>query len=363
MRTLLSLLVIVVSIQVSLAQDIERIIEKQGKSLLKNKEFRALSIGIYKDGQTYMSHFGTLDGHVKPTDETIYEIASVSKTFTGYLIAKAVAEGKINLEDKINDLLKEDFSNLAFEGEPIRVKHLLTHTAGLPHFMAPGMAEAFERPDNEVPTTFRELEQNMTQERFIELLKDFKLQSAPGTVYKYSNAGAELLAYILSTVYNKPFDTLLKEQVFNGLDMNSSGIRLTSAQQERIAKGYWSKNETASPSQIIPLWGGGNGVNTTLPDLMKWIEFNLNSDDNALKESQRIIYEKKTRWMAYLWNGWKDKNGTSYNHHGGTTGTQNWLFIFPKYNLGISIIVNHSGRKTPAKLGKAAREIVKQLDY
>jgi len=363
MRTLLSLLIIVVSIQASLAQDIERIIEKQGKSLLKNKEFRALSIGIYKDGQTYMSHFGTLDDSVKPTDKTIYEIASVSKTFTGYLVAKAVTEGKINLEDNIDDLITGDFSNLSFEDKPIKVKHLLTHTAGLPHFMSPDMAEAFEKPDNEVPITFQSLEQEMTKERFLELLKAFKPQSAPGANYKYSNAGAELLAYMLTTVYNKPFDTLLKEHIFDGLGMSDSGVRLTAAQKERLAKGYWSKNETPSPSQIIPLWGGGNGVNATLTDLMKWIEFNLNSDDKALKESKQIIYEKKTRWMAYLWNGWKDKNGTSYNHHGGTTGTQNWVFIFPKYNLGISIIVNHSGRKTPAKLGKVAKDIVKQLAY
>ncbi len=363
MRQFLSLLITLISTQVSLAQNIDRIIEKQGKSLLKNKEFRAISIGIYKDGQIYTNHFGTLDGSLKPTDKTIYEIASVSKTFTGYLVAKAVTEGRINLEDNIDDLIAEDFSNLSFEDNPIKVKHLLTHTAGLPHFMSPGMAEAFEKADAEVPTTFQSLEKEMTKEGFLELLKSFKPQTVPGTTYKYSNAGAELLAYILSSVYNKPFDVLLKEQVFNGLDMNDSGVRLTAEQKERLAKGYWSKNETPSPPQTIPLWGGGNGINASLSDLMKWIEFNLTGENKALKESQQIIYEKKTRWMAYLWNGWKDKNGTSYNHHGGTTGTQNWVFIFPKYNLGISIMVNHSGRKTPAKLGKAARDIVKQLNY
>ncbi|WP_170827399.1 serine hydrolase domain-containing protein [Roseivirga sp. 4D4] len=360
MRTLTTLLCLSLTFSAH-AQEIERLIEKQGRSLRKNKEFRALSIGIYKDGQTYTDHFGTLDGSSKPTNETIYEIASVSKTFTGYLVAKAVIEGKINLEDNIDDLIDGDFSNLSFEGKPIKVKHLLAHTAGLPHFMAPGMAEAFEKPDAEVPIAFQALEQEMSKERFLELLKAFKPQTAPGTNYKYSNAGAELLAYILTSVYDKPFDAILKDQIFSPLNMNDSGIRLTAEQKGRLAQGYWSKNKTPSPSQIIPLWGGGNGVNSTLPDLMKWVEFNLNSQEEALKESQRIIYEKKTRWMAYLWNGWKDKNGTSYNHHGGTTGTQNWIFLFPKYNLGFSIIVNQSDEKTPRQLSSAISKMLKEI--
>ena len=68
-----------------------------------------------------------------PTDSTIYEIASVSKSFTGILVAQAVLQ-RLNINDDIRKYLSEDFSNLEYEGKPVRIKHLLTHTAGLPDF-------------------------------------------------------------------------------------------------------------------------------------------------------------------------------------------------------------------------------------
>jgi D-alanyl-D-alanine-carboxypeptidase/D-alanyl-D-alanine-endopeptidase len=65
--------------------------------------------------------------------------------------------------------------------------------------------------------------------------------------------------------------------------------------------------------------------------------------------------------IAYYWRVWKDKYGTSYNHHDGTSGTQNWLFIYPKYNLGISVISNQSGPKTPKLLSKIVNKTLKEL--
>ncbi|MBO3697519.1 serine hydrolase [Roseivirga sp. E12] len=362
MKQLLTLLCLVAS-HVLMSQDIDKIIQKQGKSLLKHKEFKAISIGVYKDGQTFINHFGTLQGSGKPTDETIYEIASVSKTFTGYLVAKAITEGKLKLEDHLSDLLGEEYSNLSFEGQPITVEHVITHTAGLPHFMLPGMAETFETLEPDVPSEYRVLETEATKERFFDALIAFEPSQAPGTNYKYSNAGAELMGYLLSKAYGLAFDQLLSRELTAKLGLNDTGIRLSTDQESRLAVGYWMKNIEPSPPQLNPLWASGSGIKATLPDLMKWIDFNLNSEELALKESHRILYEKKTRWVSYFWNAWKDKNGTSFNHHGGTSGTQNYIFLFPKYNLGISIITNHSGPKTPRKLMKSVQAIVKQLDY
>lgn len=362
MKQLLTFIFLVVS-QSLMSQDIDKLIEKQGKSLLKNKELRSVSIGIYKDGSTYTKHFGLLDGTNSPTDATIYEIASVSKTFTGYLVAKAIIEGKIRLEDNLQDLLGDGLSNLSFEDEPIKVKHVITHTAGLPHFMLPDMAETFETLQPNVPSEFKALEAEATKERFFDMLQAFSPSQAPGSQYKYSNAGAELMGYLLSQAYGMEFDQLLSKALTEKLDLEDTRISISKEQESRLALGYWMKNSEPSPPQLNPLWATGSGLKSTLPDLMKWIEFNLNSEDLALKESHKILYEKKTRWVSYFWNAWKDKNGTSFNHHGGTSGTQNWVFLFPKYNLGISIITNHSGPKTPQKLSKAVRAIVKELDY
>jgi len=229
-------------------QDIDKEIQKQGNKLLKNKGFNSVSIGVYKGGKQYIHHFGSLTkgGNDIPTDETIYEIASVTKTFTGYLTAKAVLEGKISLNDEVQTYLEGDFSNLAFEGKPITIKDVISHTAGLPHFMDNRMAETFATMKADVPTNYLSLEQAMTKELFFEYLAAYEITIAPGTKYSYSNAGAELMGHILTSVYEKTYDELLQEALLTKLGMNDTAIRLNEEQKQRLTQGYWLNNSDIS---------------------------------------------------------------------------------------------------------------------
>lgn len=341
------------------AQNIHQLIQKTGQSLLRNKEFKAISIGVYKDGQTYTSHFGTLekDKSTPPTDETRYEIGSVTKTFTGLLVAKAVLDGKLKLDEDIRNYLDGDYPNLAFEGTPITMRNLVTHTAGLPHSFNPAITEAYSKLEAKTPNLIYGLGKTYSKEIFLEALHNFKLTEKPGTNYNYSNAGAELTAFILTKVYGNSFYDLLNEFILTQAQMNHTSTQL----DDYVAQGYWMDNEEPSQLSTSLLWSASTGLKSTLPDIMNYIAFNL-SNNPMVEESHRLLYEKNTRWMGYFWNIWKDKHGTSFNHHGGTTGTQNWLYIFPKYNLGISIFVNHSGPKTPQKLNKAIKAILKEFD-
>ena len=340
------------------AQSIDELVQKTGKSLLKNKEFRTISIGIYKDGESYIHHFGTLPTGESPNNDTRYELGSVTKVFAGYLVAQAVLEGKIELDKDIRTYLTDDYPNLSFEGTPITIKDLVTHTAGLPLFINSEVAKAYQGLQPNVPDVIFELEKEYTKDNFLEWLHNIQLTEKPGTTYAYSNAGAELIGNILSSVYNKPLNELYDQFILNKAEMNHTSTEI----DNELAQGYWMNNTEASKLSENLLWNTGTGLKSSLPDMMKFIAYNL-SEDPIIKESHRLLYEKKTRWMGYFWNIWKDKYGTSFNHHGGTTGTQNWLYIFPKYDLGISIFVNHSGPKTPQKLNKAAKAILKELAY
>jgi CubicO group peptidase (beta-lactamase class C family) len=364
MKQIISLLSLLLILTSAKAQDVNQIIEKQANSILKNKEITSVSIGVFKDGQTFIGHFGTLEkgNNIPPTDETLYEIASVTKTFTGYLAAKAVLENRINLDDDIRIYLEGEYKNLEFEGKPITIQHLLTHTSSLPQFMSSKMAEVFEKLSPEAPKQILELEQNLSKKGFFEKLSAFKLTESPGTKYVYSNAGAELMGYILTNLYGASFDELLKESFLDELGMNNTAINLNAHQNENLSKGYWFKNDELSPNQLNPLWGTGSGLKSTIPDLMKYIELNLDATNPIIQESHKELYkEGKTLWVAYFWRVYKDKYGTSFNHHGATTGNQNWLYIFPKYNLGISIIVNQSDNKTPNILSSSAQSILKKV--
>ncbi len=343
---------------------ISKVIQKNGRKFLKNKTIHSVSIGVYKDNQSYTGHFGEIEkgrGNL-PTDETLYEIGSVSKTLTGYLVSKAVLEGKIKLEDDVRLYLEGEYSNLEFNGKPIKIKHLLTHTSGLPMFLPLAMDEVFENLNKRVPNLYLELEKSYNKELFLKDLREISITEEPGTVYSYSNAGAELIGYILEVLYQKSMEELLKESFTSQHKMTSTGIRLDSIEKSKLVRGYWMNNETQSPSQFNSLWGTAGGIKMTMMDMMNYAKLQLDNANPIVTESHRVLYEgANSLKVSYFWRVWQDKYGTSYNHHGGTTGTQNWLFIFPKYDLGISIVTNQSGPKIPKLLSKTAGKLLKEI--
>ena len=97
----------------------------------------------------------------------IYEVGSVSKTITGYLVAKAVLEQKIKLEDDIRIYLEGNYSNLEYNGTPITIRNLITHTSGLPTFLPSKMNGLYEKLTKEVPNEYLALEKSYDKEKFL----------------------------------------------------------------------------------------------------------------------------------------------------------------------------------------------------
>jgi len=367
---LFTTLFLIASFRISFSQEnssdniISRIIQKNGQKFVKSKNINSVSIGIYKDGQVYTEHFGEI---VKgkgspPNDETIYEVGSVSKTITGYLVAKAVLEQKIKLEDDIRIYLEGNYSNLEYNNIPITIKDLITHTSGLPTFLPSKMNGLYEKLTKEVPHEYLALEKSYNKEKFLNDLASLSITTEPGINYSYSNAGTELIGKILETVNNKSIDELLKENFSDNYNMSSTEIKLDSIQTKKLVRGYWMNSETLAPNNLNSLWGTAGGIKMTIADMMRYIKLQLDDKNPIIAESHKALYEvRNPLQIAYYWRVWKDKYGTSYNHHGGTSGTQNWLFIYPKYNLGISIITNQSGPKTPNLLSKTAQKMLKEL--
>lgn len=97
------------SVQQINTQNVEHAITKNALQLLEDKRFHSVSVAVYKNGKSTIKHFGelTIGKGNKPNDSTLYELASVTKTFTGYVAAKAVLDQKINLDDDIRIYLDE----------------------------------------------------------------------------------------------------------------------------------------------------------------------------------------------------------------------------------------------------------------
>ncbi len=338
-------------------------IDKYGQGFIKNKHVNSVSIGILKEGITYTGHYGeiTKGKGDTPNNETLYEVGSVTKTLTGFLLAKAVLEKRIDLDDNIQKYLKSSYSNLVYNDQPITIRHLITHTSGLPLFLPKEMNGLYETLAEDVPEKYLALEKQYSKDQFFKDLGDITLTQEPGINYSYSNAGTEILGHVLETIYDKSVDVLFQE-TFSNYGMNNTNISRNTVEGENPVKGYWLSNTKHSPNNLNTLWATGSGANMTMNDMLQYAKLQLDRSNEIVQESHRILSSNNSsRKTAYLWDVKQDKYGTYFNHHGGTSGVQNWLFIFPKYDLAISIITNHSSTKTPKLLSKTAQKILKEV--
>ena len=148
------------------------------EDFLKDNRFNAVSITVYDNGKSFIGHYGELDKNIgnKPTNQTLYEIASVTKTMTGYLVACAINEGKVNLESVVYDILGEEFKNLKYKEEPIRIKHLITHTSGLP-LNINGISELYQSPNISSYKRAQKILSNYTKDDLLKEIKFLKVKS------------------------------------------------------------------------------------------------------------------------------------------------------------------------------------------
>lgn len=314
----------------NIQEDIESTIKKEVEHLLQDNRFASVSIGVVSDGKSITGHYGELtkkQGN-KPNDQTIYEIGSVSKTMVGLLTAYAIANGKLSMNENINHYINNQLDKVSAVSHPITIQQLLTHTSGLPKDLEQlGLTE-----------------ETVNKNLLINAINKFDTSSLKGQYY-YSGVGAELLSYILTQVYHKPFDTLLKQTLKEKAGMLNTQVNLSKIQMPFLAYGYDDKNEIAKPHVASnKLWGGSGFIKSTMPDLINYMKLQLQGDLPVITLSHQQLFDvTDTDYLAFFWIVAKDeKLGTYIIHHGGMPGTQNWMIIFPTHNLAISVVSNSS---------------------
>ena len=180
--------------------NIKSFIDSAANRIIKKPLIHSTSIAIVYKGKEFIGHYGELEKGKNncPNNETIYEIGSLSKTFAGTLAAEAVIQNKLNIEEDIQKYLPEDYPNLKYGKQPILIKHLLSHTSGLPNMLpleANTILENFTSHDT--PAKINELYKNYSEKDFLRDLHKVKIDSVPGYKYQYSSTGSQLIAFVL----------------------------------------------------------------------------------------------------------------------------------------------------------------------
>lgn len=346
--------------------NLQSAVDSAAKEMLSQPLINSTSIGIYYGGEEYIGHYGELEKgkQNKPTNETFYEIGSLSKAITGTMVAKAVLEGKISLEDSVNQYLDGKYPNLSYQNQPVRIKHLLTHTSTLPNMLPMEVNTILNNfLDHDTPSKINQVLSDYDKNKFLEDLYTIEISAELGTKYSYSTTGTELIAHILEVVYEKEYEKQLTHFLSEEVGMNTTKINLNDEELKILAIGYHVDNlESTLPMGKLP-WGAGGNIKSTLPDMMQFIKYQL-KDEEIVNESHKMLFKVDSiNGLAYFWNiDLSDKNwGRYYLHHGGVPRSQCYLLVVPKHDLGVFIITNQSGNETANIMAQALEQIFDEI--
>ena len=365
MRRLLFIITLISGIsafaqKITTENQIYAVMDAQAALFLKNSKANSFSIGIVKDGKTYTRHYGEIDkgkGN-KANNSTLFEIASVTKLFTGTLVAKAVLDGNISLDDDIRKYITGSYPNLQFNGTSVTIKDLVSLKSGFNKDL-PDRSEVMKIRNDSTAFKVEKLEKAYTKEQFFKDLKSIKVETLPGTFYNYNNGTLQLTAHILENVYGKSYEALLKENILIPLKLDHTKLHIS--QNETIANGY-DGNGVLMPFLPYSLWGSQGYLKSTLSDLTTFLKFELDKKNPLVQESQRDLLNNKNYWNAYFWDEVTvNHNGRNARKHGGAFGTQNLFWVFPDYNIGISVITNQGGENTYGNLYNTVQYLIDDL--
>lgn len=341
-------------------QDVDAVVERAARKFMSDARAVGLSVGVLKGGKTYTYNYGEVEkgkGRL-PTRHTLYEIGSVTKTLTGVLLARAAVEGRVKLDDDVRQYLDGDYPNLEFDGRPVRLVHLINHTSRLP-LVLPDRPELFKDPNPfELPKILTEIERNYTRDDFYRDLHKVRLDKAPGSDFRYSNAAAQLLGFILERVYRAPYGRLVAEKIASPLKMRETVLTPSAAELKRLAKGHYEDGSVALP--VTPQSQAAGGLRSSVSDMLRYVEFHLDEGDEVVKLSHRPTwgdikyYASGLSWQMNTTQGGRRRIWQS----GGTFGFSSYCAVFPELGLGLVLLSNESDRDSQGRLNTLANEIL-----
>lgn len=265
----------------------------------KNGQLPGFAVAIVQaDKILFEQAFGYADiaNQTPYTNTTQQNIASLSKTFIGIALMKAIEQQKLSLDTPLNDILPFSIQNPYHLNVPITIRHLATHTSSIDdgdiEYRSVFLNESFDFNKKDIGKEnyqfFKEWEKNersplanfltdaLSSEGSQYNKKRF-LKVAPGSQYQYSNLGASLLAYAISLVVNQPFEKYVSEQILAPLSMHQTQWNFEATKNAEQATTYF-QNQLKVPAYQSSLYPSG-GLQSSLSDLSLYLMALLKNND------------------------------------------------------------------------------------
>ena len=284
------------------------------------------------DGQWFATEGRTQGGQAGTAiaPETVFEIGSISKTFTTLLYQIAVDGGLVKPSDPVGGLLPGELK-LPTLVASIVLEDLATHHSGLPR-----MPNNFKPADPSNPYADYAPSQ----------LYDWLTTVQPEKVHRfaYSNAGMGLLGHVLELKTRSNFESLVRSWISTPLELTDTVVTLTSAQRRRSATPH-------SVGRPIPMWdiptlAGAGALRSTARDMLRWTSMQAGLIDSPLAAAMKKCHEPHAKTESSggkIGLGWlltPSKNGTIVWHNGGTGGTRSWVGFIRSEKTAVVVLAN-----------------------
>ncbi|MFH2111936.1 MAG: serine hydrolase domain-containing protein [Candidatus Bathyarchaeota archaeon] len=324
------------------------------KEYMKEYRVPGAAVGIRHGEETLTKGLGVTNvDHPVPVDETtLFQIGSITKTFVGTLTMRLVEAGKLELDEPIRTYLPGFKVQDSEASEKATVRHLLTHTSGwVGDWFPPDLGHG----DDAVA-------------RYVETMADTPQLTPLGKVLSYNNAGFNVAGRVLEAVTGKVFSSLIKEMLFEPLEMRHTYLLPWEMMTHRFASGHVTKDDSpkvAQPWSIGRASGPAGGIVTCVNDMLNYTQ--LQMGDGTFKgkrlldlESLRTLHTPQVRFAPHnsvAHTFWVDdrREARTLSHSGGTVGQISLLTLVPDHDFSVLLVTNSgSGSQMTQKVANLA---------
>ena len=314
---------------------------------VEQQRLPGLAVGIVS-GKNLIWHggFGLVDlaSGRHPDADTLFRVASITKTFTSAAILKLRDAGLLSLDDPLEKHLPE-ISGARANGGSVRgitLRRMLAHRAGL---------------STEAPLPCWDALRFPSREALLESIPQIEVVIAHGSAFKYSNLAFGLLGEVIARLSGRPYFEYMRSQILQPLGLESTAFELNDQQRERFAVGYSpsSYEDDLHPAPEVPLNGlsACGGLYSSVRDLSRWIglqfQTGTDSDDNAqilagrtIEEFHRPQYLEPDWSMGYClgWRAQRSGDRVYHGHGGGIYGFASQILFSKPHEMGVICLAN-----------------------
>ncbi|MBI1197342.1 MAG: serine hydrolase [Phenylobacterium sp.] len=267
--------------------------------------------------------------------DTLFEIGSMTKVFTGLLLADMARRGEVKLDDPAAKYLPDGVHVPERDGRQITLVDLATQTSGLPRM-----------PTNFAPKDPLNPFADYTVDQLYPFLGGYVLTRDIGSKYEYSNVGMGLLGHVLARRAGTDYETLVRRRITGPLGMTDTAITLTPDQKARMATGH-TEDHQPTPAWDLPTLAGAGALRSTADDLLVFLAAELGFAPSPLKpamDAQLAVRRSASPMMdvALAWHILKTPAGEIVWHNGGTGGFRTFFGFDPKAKVGVVVLANLS---------------------